>query len=255
MPVTVGVPVPVPGRSPARPARARVLPLLGRTALALAGVVAATYLLAVPRTPGAVPGVPVTDASWQATVAPSLPGGPGPVPQSAVPPSVLQRALEQAASTEALAKTPPSPSRPPWWTPVIGAAAQKSGLPGALVAAVVQVESEGNPGAVSPAGAKGLMQLLPATAAALGVRDIFDPLDNASGGARYLRQWLLDYARGDTGCVAAPASCPTALQLALAAYNAGPNAVRRYGGVPPYPETQRYIREVLGLYADYSAEG
>lgn len=147
------------------------------------------------------------------------------------------------------------PPRPAWWTPTIGVAAQKSGLPAALLAAVVQVESEGNPRAVSPAGAKGLMQLLPTTAAALGVRDIFDPLDNASGGARYLAEWLLMYAQGDGKCIPAPSSCPQALQLALAAYNAGPNAVRRYGGIPPYPETQRYVREVLALYAQYGAAG
>lgn len=212
--------------------------------MAAVGVVTAAYLLAGPRTP--TPTAHVTDASWQATVAPALPGGPAPVSLSTVPADKLQASLAAAAPL-----APPPPLRPAWWTPAIGAASQKSGLPAALLAAVVQVESLGNPRAVSPAGAKGLMQLLPTTAAALGVRDIFDPLDNASGGARYLAQWLLAYAQGDNACVKDPASCPQALQLALAAYNAGPNAVRRYGGVPPYPETHRYIQEVMALYARY----
>lgn len=101
-----------------------------------------------------------------------------------------------------------------------------------LLHAVVRIESAYNPGAVSPAGATGLMQLMPATAARYRVTNIEDPTENLRGGARYLRD-LLDMFGND-------------LQLALAAYNAGENAVAQYGNrIPPYPETQRYVRKVL----------
>ncbi|MFZ1575606.1 MAG: lytic transglycosylase domain-containing protein [Chromatiaceae bacterium] len=101
-----------------------------------------------------------------------------------------------------------------------------------LLHAVVRAESAYNPGAVSPAGATGLMQLMPATAARYKVQNIEDPTENLRGGARYLRD-LLNLFGND-------------LQLALAAYNAGENAVAQYGNrIPPYPETQRYVRKVL----------
>ncbi|ACX52402.1 Lytic transglycosylase catalytic [Ammonifex degensii KC4] len=104
-------------------------------------------------------------------------------------------------------------------------------LPPGLVEAVARAESGLNPRAVSRAGAMGLMQLMPGTARALGVTDPFDPVQNVEAGARYLRQ-LLDRFGGD-------------LRLALAAYNAGPGAVERYRGIPPYPETQAYVEKVL----------
>jgi soluble lytic murein transglycosylase-like protein len=101
-----------------------------------------------------------------------------------------------------------------------------------LLHAVVRAESAYNAGAVSPAGATGLMQLMPATAARYQVQNIEDPTENLRGGARYLRE-LLNLFGND-------------LQLALAAYNAGENAVAQYGNrIPPYPETQRYVRKVL----------
>lgn len=101
-----------------------------------------------------------------------------------------------------------------------------------LLHAVIRTESAYIPGAVSPAGATGLMQLMPATAARYRVANIEDPTENLRGGARYLRD-LLDMFGND-------------LQLALAAYNAGENAVAQYGNrIPPYPETQRYVRKVL----------
>ena len=101
-----------------------------------------------------------------------------------------------------------------------------------LLHAVVRAESAYNAGAVSPAGATGLMQLMPATAARYQVQNIEDPTENLRGGARYLRD-LLNLFGND-------------LQLALAAYNAGENAVAQYGNrIPPYPETQRYVRKVL----------
>ena len=109
-------------------------------------------------------------------------------------------------------------------------AAARYRLPPRLLHAVIAVESAGDPRAVSPKGALGLMQLMPDTAAALGVSDPFEARENVLGGAAYLRE-LLDAFQGD-------------LRLALAAYNAGPGAVRRHGGVPPFPETREYLRRV-----------
>lgn len=118
-------------------------------------------------------------------------------------------------------------------TPYAGlfaAAGQKYGVSPALLAAVAGQESGYDAGAVSPAGAQGLMQLMPATARGLGVTDSFDPSQAVDGAARLLRS-LLDRFGGT--------------DLALAGYNAGPGAVLRYGGVPPYPETQQYVRSIL----------
>jgi soluble lytic murein transglycosylase-like protein len=112
--------------------------------------------------------------------------------------------------------------------------ARRHGLDPALVLAVMGVESAFQPDAVSPKGAQGLMQLMPATAKELGVTDPLDPLQNADGGARYLRDLLARYD-GD-------------VEKALAAYNAGPGAVARHRGVPPYRETQAYVRKVLERY-------
>lgn len=99
-----------------------------------------------------------------------------------------------------------------------------------LLHSVIQVESNYDPYAVSPKGALGLMQLIPATARRFGVNDLFDPADNIQGGARYLK-YLLELYKGDNA-------------LALAAYNAGEGAVSRYGGVPPFPETRNYVTQV-----------
>ena len=103
-----------------------------------------------------------------------------------------------------------------------------------LVLAVIQVESSGDPGALSRKGAMGLMQLMPETARELGVADPYDPRQNVRGGCSYLRR-MLDTFDGD-------------LELALASYNAGPSAVRRFGGIPPYEETRRYVEKVVRLY-------
>ena len=113
-------------------------------------------------------------------------------------------------------------------------AARKHELDPTLVQAVIQVESNYNPKAVSRKGAQGLMQLIPATARRYGVSDPFDPQQNIEGGVRHLRD-LLDIFEGD-------------LNLALAGYNAGVNAVSRYGDVPPYRETRNYINKVISLY-------
>ena len=101
----------------------------------------------------------------------------------------------------------------------------------ALVKAIIKAESNFNHRAVSRKGAKGLMQLMPATASSLQVRDSFHPENNIEGGVKYVR-YLLNFFNGN-------------LPLALAAYNAGENAVLRYGGIPPYRETQTYVRRVL----------
>jgi soluble lytic murein transglycosylase-like protein len=113
------------------------------------------------------------------------------------------------------------------------AAGAAHGVDPALLAAVARVESGLDPTAVSPAGARGLMQLMPSTAAGLGVDDPFDPAQAVDGAARLLRSHLDRFG---------------SLELALAAYNAGAGAVARYGGIPPYPETQAYVRRVLERY-------
>lgn len=122
---------------------------------------------------------------------------------------------------------------------IITQAAAKFNLDAALIKAVIKAESNFNHKAVSRAGAKGLMQLMPQTASSLNVDDVFHPGNNIEGGARYLR-YLLNLYRGN-------------LTLALAAYNAGEGAVAKYNyGVPPYRETQNYVRRVLALYESYS---
>lgn len=107
-----------------------------------------------------------------------------------------------------------------------------------LFQALVRVESGFNPAAVSPVGARGLAQLMPDTARALGV-DIDDPLQNLDGGARYLLAQMQAFG---------------ALDLALAAYNAGPEAVRQYGGIPPYPETRNFVASVLAEFKRLKAQ-
>ncbi|MGB9887082.1 MAG: lytic transglycosylase domain-containing protein [Moorellales bacterium] len=113
-------------------------------------------------------------------------------------------------------------------------AARRAGVDPALAAAVALVESNFDARAVSPKGAVGLMQLMPEAAEDTGVSDPFSPAENARGGTEYLRR-MLDRFGGD-------------LVLALAAYNAGPGAVEKHGGIPPFPETQEYVRKVLEAY-------
>jgi soluble lytic murein transglycosylase-like protein len=120
------------------------------------------------------------------------------------------------------------------WRPEIEAAARKARISEALIAAVVMVESGGNPNAKSPAGALGLGQLMPATARRYGVRNAFNPAENLRGSAAYLSD-LMKMFRGD-------------LVLALAAYNSGENTVLRYQGVPPYAETRAYVPRVLAAF-------
>ena len=115
---------------------------------------------------------------------------------------------------------------------------QKHNVDGLLVAAIVEAESRFSPHAVSPRGAVGLMQLIPSTGGLYGSSNLLDPSTNLEAGTRYL-SWLLREFDGD-------------LELALAAYNAGPATVVRYDGVPPYRETRRYVTRVLSLYRRHS---
>jgi soluble lytic murein transglycosylase-like protein len=119
---------------------------------------------------------------------------------------------------------------------IIAEAAAEYDLDPALIRAVVRAESAFNPMIVSPAGAQGLMQLMPALAEEMGVVDPFDPRQNIMGGAKYLR-WLLDHNRGN-------------IPLTLAGYNAGPTIVAKYRKVPPFRETQNYVKKITGFIKD-----
>lgn len=145
--------------------------------------------------------------------------------------------LSVAAAPKPAPEPAPAPARAaePELTPreLAGSVAKKYALPDSFVASVMKAESGFNPAAVSPKGAIGLMQLMPATARELGA-DAANPVENSDAGARYLRDLLARYE-----------DSPDQVVLALAAYNAGPAAVEKYHGVPPYRETREYILRVL----------
>ena len=157
---------------------------------------------------------------------------PTPAP-SAVPPEVTPPTL---LYTDFQPVLPTSGITPDDMRPVIWREARRRGVDPLLVEAVLQNESSFNPTARSKAGALGLMQLMPDTAKMMGVGDALDPVQNIAGGAAYLAKQL-DRFQGN-------------IEMALAAYNAGPEAVEKFGGVPPYPETMEYVRRTL---ADYRA--
>jgi len=127
------------------------------------------------------------------------------------------------------------------YTAIIKTASQSYGVDARLVHAVISAESNYNPNAVSRTGAQGIMQLMPDTARRYGVQNSMDPIENIHAGTRYLRD-LLAMFKGR-------------LDLALAAYNAGENAVLRSGGIPPYAETRSYVPRVLGYYREFQKRG
>jgi len=162
------------------------------------------------------------------TVTLNFDGGSAQIPASElvrIDPEEQFEALPAAAKTEE--------SGP--YADLIHAAAAETGLAENLIRDVIAEESNFNPRAVSPKNAQGLMQLLPETAARYSVANIFDPKQNIEAGARYLKDLLTRYGGN--------------LKLALAAYNAGPDVVDRYAGIPPFPETQKYVAEITANLA------
>jgi soluble lytic murein transglycosylase-like protein len=134
----------------------------------------------------------------------------------------------------------PAPVPPEEIDRLVSANAATWNVDPSLIKAIIANESGFNANATSNAGAQGLMQLMPGTASGLGVTDAYDPAQNVWGGTRYIRG-LLDRFGGNT-------------ELAVAAYNAGPGAVEKYNGVPPYAETQNYVQNVLASFEKYRAE-
>jgi soluble lytic murein transglycosylase-like protein len=178
----------------------------------------------------------------------SLPG----MPQLAPPNSgsfaaMLQSEIGQEGAAsgtgDALAVAPNAPAMlpPAQIDALVNTNATQWNVDPALVKAIIANESGFNANATSNVGAQGLMQLMPSTAAGLGVSDPYDPAQNVSGGTRYIKG-LLNRFGGD-------------VKLAVAAYNAGPGAVEKYGGVPPYAQTQNYVQDVLSSYAKYRNQG
>lgn len=146
-------------------------------------------------------------------------------PRSHQFPALLQQALQKVEAT-------PAQKVRPYWAETLHAA-HLTGLDPDLLSSVMEAESGFNPRAISSKGAQGLMQLMPETAKGLGVQDPFAEGENIAGGARYLKSLLDRFSD---------------LRLALAAYNAGPAAVEKFQGIPPYPETQQYVERVLSIY-------
>jgi soluble lytic murein transglycosylase len=141
-----------------------------------------------------------------------------------------------------------APKRPPRkrssglddrWMKHIERYSRASNLSPALVKAIIMAESDGDRLAVSPKGAQGMMQLMPSTARRMNVADPFDPVENIAGGVQYIKE-LLGLFGGN-------------LVHAVAAYNAGPDAVKKYGGVPPYKETRQYVKRVMNYYRQYQS--
>lgn len=176
------------------------------------------------------------------------PGSGAPRPVLSIPPAELAEEIPAIETKESLVGWAASckgvtkeilDKRAVQWQAMVTKHSKAHGVPAALVRAVMRVESCFDPHAVSRVGARGLMQLMPETAAQLGVRDSFDADQNIAGGARYLSQ-LLDRFKNNT-------------RLAVAAYNAGPSAVDTYRGIPPFPETRSYVKRVIAEYHENSS--
>jgi hypothetical protein len=146
-------------------------------------------------------------------------------------PGEVKKRLETTRSSE---RASSEAEEPACFSTELSRICEAHGVPPRLVQAIIRVESEGNPRAVSRRGAMGLMQLMPVLLEIYQVADPFDPLANVEAGVRHL-QYLLKEFSGN-------------VPLTLAAYNAGPAAVRKYGGVPPFPETEKYLKNVLNEY-------
>lgn len=174
-----------------------------------------------PNLQGRLPGLPVPRIQNSAFAAPT--GLSGTMPLDPMAGGLSLSTVGAAAGREA-------------WLPAVREIAGNYGLDPALFESLVEQESAFNPMAVSRAGAKGLTQLMPATAKMLGVTDPLDPIQNLDGGAKYLSQMLKQFG-GDE-------------KLALAAYNAGPGAVKKHGGIPPYNETQNYVAKIMAKTAE-----
>lgn len=126
-----------------------------------------------------------------------------------------------------------------WVTDYIERFSRANDLSPALVKAIIKAESDGERFAVSPKGAQGMMQLMPFTARRMNISDPFDPIQNIEGGVRYIKELLGTFGGN--------------LVHAVAAYNAGPDAVKKYGGVPPYEETRLYVKKVMNYYRQYQS--
>ena len=164
-----------------------------------------------------------------------------------VPPTAKAKVAPRKPSAPTQVLVPPQKSGERWWERAsdappdeIDRAAAQFKIPAELVRAVIWAESAGDAGAISTAGAIGLMQLMPRTAGEMYVEDPVDPAQNIMGGTRYLR-WLANQFNGD-------------MVLTLAAYNAGPEAVRKYGGVPPFEETRVYVKRVVAYYQELRSQ-
>lgn len=150
-----------------------------------------------------------------------------------IPPNILSTITDWSSTTSKNVTAGPTSINNDYES-IIKKAASQYGVPERLIESVIKHESSFNPNAVSSAGATGLMQLMPATAKFLGVSNAFDPEQNVMGGAKYLSQLMEKYDGN--------------LSLTLAAYNAGPGNVSKYGGIPPFKETQNYVKKVLNTY-------
>jgi len=208
-------------------------PLVGLTTL-LFLVLSFNSTPSVPSVPGPLPQAPSAGEIRDLEEVARWVTGPG---RAAVRPAELVSALREGRRSFDLFRSyTPSEARRRFlatrpYGRDIARVAERHGLDGLLVAALVEVESGYYPGAVSPMGALGLMQVMPSTGELYGHADLLDPRANLDAGSRYFAD-LLDLFSGD-------------LELALAAYNAGPGNVTRFGGVPPFPETRAYVGKVL----------